>query len=167
MKQDQNNAPKFYHSKAIVLQKRDTKQNTGGVILELNRKNPNYIDRVSLATNEGTITWRPKKVKVEMSEVLNIPTRRSMDDPFTIQDLETKMPHILDIAKLSLKQDVELVMSYTEKDFFNETEKETETYRYMMNSQAELIYCSETEKNDDKLIKQAENKEKYKKVLGE
>lgn len=144
--------PKYRYAKKVLVSK---------IVLEVSRVNEDQINRVRLVTNLGDITYKPKKTKTELKESKGFEIEREIADVFTIEDLEDEYPVLFALAKDVKKEEREITLTYVEKDFYNEREETTQTYRFLRDSHIETLYYDGFHKNTDNIKKQQELKKKY------
>lgn len=157
MEEEKELKTKNHFNKTVEVKKYDTKNRTGGVTVRL-KKNSNIIEKIllDLSTPQIIVTWKPKKL-VEKSSVDNgLVIQESEETPYSIEEFKKKYSEYVELAKQTLKKDITIVLSYTEKEFFNDKEKEVETYFFMQNYQAEQIYVPEIMDKDKKMQKRKE-----------
>lgn len=142
---------KYHYCVPVTILQRDVKNNSGGIVAEMNKKNEilrlRFESKVKINNTEEkiNITWKPKKAitKNSVSEDLGIPNEIKDSELYTASEFKTLFPEIVEIAKQCLIEEQIVIMAYTEQEFFNEREEEIETYYFIKDWQCDMLNNSE------------------------
>ncbi len=131
------------------------------IILETAKNNRDDIARVRLETAEIEITFKPQKIKKESRGIKGFEVISKLRDVYTIEDLEEEYPVLFKLADDLKEKEKEVTISYVEKAFYNENEKELETYYFMRPKHMETFFYSGFHKDKKMIEKQKDMQKRY------
>lgn len=154
---------KYHYLVEKTIKKYDKNESNTGILVESSKNKPDEIQRITFYLTDGTkITHKPK-IETEEKSIKNgfvvvTPKSKSME----YNEFMVNYPDLFKLGQLVQKNEVDIIVSYTEKDFYIESEDETNTYYFMNKSQFESIYIPEIHGDDKKNIEiQKERKQKF------
>ena len=146
--------PKYHYEKNVVVSK---------IQLETAKNNRDDIARVRFDTSDAEITFKPQKIKKESRGIKGFEVITQLRDVYTIEDLEEEFPVLFKLASDLTEKKQEITLCYVEKNFYNERERELETYFFMMPNHIKTLYYSGFHTDKKMLQEQKEMKERYSK----
>lgn len=132
------------------------------IILETAKNNKEDIRRIRFEADDVVITFKPQKTKTEIKTKKDFEIVSDVKDIYSFSDLEDEFPELLEIAKNCKKEPQTIIISFVEKEFYNEREDEINTYFFMNQSQMNTLYYKPVHKdNKERIQKQEETKKRY------
>ena len=131
--------------------------------IETSRNDENDLRRIRLISDDREITLKPQKVKKESRGVKGFEIISEIRDVYTIENLEEEFPVLFKLANDLKEKKQEVIMTYVEKPFYSEKERELETFYYMMPKHIKLLHYSGFHKDNKMIEEQKEMQQRYSK----
>lgn len=153
---------KYHYGVSVEIQKYNEKSGNGGLRIRVLPKS-DIVDRVTfpiLETENGEridVTWKPRRTVNQTKKANGFIQDSTYGERYSIEEFKKEFPELYELSKISFKEDITIIMSYTEKEFYNEKEKEIETYYFMRDWQLKNLYIPNIS-SEEKLKWQNEKK---------
>lgn len=133
------------------------------VTLELFGKNSEFVNRVRLDTDLGSITHRPKKRIEELSKVSGFDTVSRKTEMMTVNEFIAEYPEMKKLNELAKNEPQLVHLSFVEIMGDKDSDDDDEIwYKFMRDYQFKNIYCPALDTNNEKLQIQLDWAKKFK-----